>query len=126
MANKLRTGMDWLNRKLKQHAGESLVYSRGVHSVTLTAIPGKTLLQLNDDLGGVRVEWTDRDYLITASELILNGSVTLPQRGDQIREVIGSQTKVYEVTAPGPEPVWRWSDEGQQVLRVHTKEIGVE
>lgn len=122
----LRKGAEWLNRKLKQHAGETLVYSRGAHSTTITAVAGKTLLQLNDDLGGVRVEWTDRDFLITASDLVLNGSVTLPQRGDQIREVIGSQTKVYEVTAPGAEPIWRWSDEGQQVLRVHTKEIGVE
>lgn len=126
MANKLRTGMDWLNRKLKQHAGESLVYSRGVHSVTLTAPLGKTLLSLSDGRGGNRLEWTDADFLITAADLVLEGEQVTPERGDKIRWVSGGDTLVFEVMANGGEPPWRWSDEHRQVMRIHAKQIGVE
>jgi hypothetical protein len=122
----LRKGAEWLNRKLKQHAGETLVYSRGAHSVEITAPPGKTLLSMNDDLGGVRVEWTDADFLIEAIDLVLNGSQVEPERGDLIRWTTGGRTVVYEVTAPQNEPPWRWSDGYRLTYRVHAKEIGVE
>lgn len=127
MANKLRNAADWLNRKLKQHAGESLVYSRGVHSVTLTAPLGKTLLQLQDSMGGTRMEWTDADFLITAEDLILNGSQVTPERGDRIRWTdTAGNVIVFQVQTIPSEPPWRWSDEFRITMRVHAKQIGVE
>ena len=50
----------------------------------------------------------------------------MPQRGDRIRETQGQQVFVYEVTAPGKEPVWRYSDPYRKTLRVHTKQTDVE
>jgi hypothetical protein len=87
---------------------------------------GRTLLKLDDGYGGVRMEWTDRDFLIHAADLILGGEPTLPARGDLIRETDSGVTYVYEVMAPGNEPPWRWSDVYRQVLRIHTKQIAVE
>jgi hypothetical protein len=124
MSNMLRDGMAWLANKLRTHAGVSVVYRRGVSSVTVTATVGRTLLQLSDDLGVSRMEWTDRDYLVTASALIIGGVAVLPQRGDRVEETAGGKTYVYEVMAPGREPVWKWSDEYKTVLRIHTKQIG--
>jgi hypothetical protein len=72
------------------------------------------------------MEWTDRDFLIHAADLILAGEPTLPERGDLIRETQGGRTFVYEVMAPGKEPPWRWSDVFRKVLRIHTKQIAVE
>lgn len=127
MANMLRNGTDWLHRKLKQHAGESLVYSRGAQSVTVTAPMGKTMMRLdNSQTGGAIIEWTDADFLIAAADLVLGGSAVEPERGDKIRWTKEGITRVFEVLAPGGEPCWRWSDEHQTVYRIHTKQVGTE
>jgi hypothetical protein len=126
MPGLLRTGSDWLADQLKEHASRLVVYRRGGDEVAVQATVGRTLLKLDDGYGGVRMEWTDRDFLIHAADLVLNGVAVLPERGDVIRETQGGRTFVYEVMAPGKEPAWRWSDEFYKVLRIHTKQVGVE
>ncbi len=126
MADLLQTGSDWLADQLKAHASRPVVYRRGTQQVGVLATIGRTLLKLDDGYGGVRMEWTDRDFLIQAADLVLGGVPTLPQRGDQIRETQGGRVFVYEVMAPGREPEWRWSDGFRKVLRIHTKQVGTE
>ena len=126
MPDLLRTGTDWLAEMLKEHASRPVAYRRGADEVTVQATIGRTLLKLDDGYGGVRMEWTDRDFLIHAADLVLDGEPSLPERGDLIRETQGTRTFVYEVMAPGKEPPWRWSDVFRKVLRIHTKQIGVE
>jgi len=123
MGDMLASGLGWLVEKLKGHASQPVVYKRGVHEVTVQAIIGRTLLKLDDGYGGVRMEWTDRDFLIAADDLLLGGQKTLPQRGDQIRETQDGKTLVYEVLAPGSEPEWRWSDPHRRLVRIHTKQV---
>jgi hypothetical protein len=122
----LQYGQEWLADQLKQHASRQFVYRRGALQTSVQATIGRTLLKLDDAYGGVRMEWTDRDFLIHASDLVLGGSVVTPERGDQIRESAGVNTAVYEVMAYGGEPPWRYSDPFGTVLRIHTKFIGVE
>ena len=126
MPDVLRNGSDWLADQLKTHASRQVVYRRGVEQVVVQATIGRTLLKLDDGYGGVRMEWTDRDFLIQANDLVLGGNAVLPERGDVIRETHGGRTFVYEVMAPGKEPVWRWSDVFRKVLRIHTKQVGIE
>jgi hypothetical protein len=126
MSDLLQTGSDWLADQLKQHASRPVVYRRGGQQVMVQATVGRTLLKLDDGYGGVRMEWTDRDFLIHAVDLVMNGSPTLPECGDLIRETQGTATFIYEVMAPGKEPPWRWSDVFRKVLRIHTKQVGVE
>lgn len=126
MPDLLRTGSDWLAEMLKEHASRPVAYRRGAEEVTVQTTIGRTLLKLDDGYGGVRMEWTDRDFLIHAADLVLGGNATLPERGDVIRETQGGKTFVYEVMAPGKEPAWRWSDVFRKVLRVHAKQVGVE
>jgi hypothetical protein len=126
MSDLLQTGTEWLADQLKTHASRQVVYRRGADEVAVQTTVGRTLLKLGDDYGGVRMEWTDRDFLIHAADLVLGGTVVLPERGDQIRETQGTKTFVYEVMAPGKEPPWRWSDPHRKMLRIHTKQIGVE
>ncbi len=85
MGDMLDSGLGWLAEKLKAHASRQVVYRRGADEVTVQAIIGRTLLKLDDGYGGVRMEWTDRDFFDAAEDLILAGQKTLPQRGDQIR-----------------------------------------
>lgn len=126
MADLLQTGSDWLADQLKTHASRQVVYERAPEQVSVQATIGRTLLKLNDGYGGVRMEWTDRDFLIQAADLVLAGSPVLPERGDRIRETVGSTTYTFEVMAPGGEPPWRWSDPYRKLLRVHAKQIGTE
>ena len=126
MPDVLRNGSDWLADQLKEHASRPVAYRRGADEVSVQATIGRTLLKLDDGYGGVRMEWTDRDFLIHADDLVLNGNAVLPERGDLIRETQGGKTFVYEVMAPGKEPAWRWSDVFRKVLRIHAKQVGVE
>lgn len=126
MPDLLRFGSDWLADKLKQHASRTVVYRRGANEITVQATIGRTLLKLDDGYGGVRMEWTDRDFLIHAADLELDGQAMLPERGDQVRETQDGKTFVFEVIAPGSEPPWRWSDVFRKLLRIHSKQVGVE
>ena len=126
MSDMLEAANQWLAEKLKAHASRTVAYRRGADEVTVQAIVGRTLLKLDDGYGGVRMDWTDRDFLIAADDLILGGQKTLPRRGDQIRETAAGKTLVYEVLAPGSEPEWRWSDPHRRLVRIHTKQIGEE
>ena len=126
MADLVQTGSDWLADQLKEHVSRQVVYRRGAQEVAVQATIGRTLLKLDDGYGGVRMEWTDRDFLIHAADLVLGAVAVLPERGDKVRETVGSTTFVYEVMAPGKEPAWRWSDGFRKLLRIHTKQVGVE
>jgi hypothetical protein len=126
MPDLLETGQQWLADQLKTHASRWVVYVRGVEQVMVPATIGRTLLKLDDGYGGVRMEWTDRDFLIPAAHLVLAGSPVTPQRGDRIRETVGAHALVFEVMAPGKEPPWRWSDPFRKVLRIHTKHTATE
>ncbi len=126
MADLLQTGSDWLADQLKAHVSRPVVYRRGATEVAVQATIGRTLLKLDDGYGGVRMEWTDRDFLIQAADLVLGGNAVLPERGDLIRETQGGKTFVYEVMAPGKEPPCRWSDVFRKLLRIHTKQVGTE
>ncbi|MGL6097127.1 MAG: hypothetical protein ACRC7O_15185 [Fimbriiglobus sp.] len=124
MPDLIAFGMDWLADRLKAFAARTVVYRRGTEDVTVAAVIGRTLLKLDDGYGGVRMEWTDRDFLIRPEDLVLGGNAVLPERGDTIRETVETATFVYEVMAPGKEPAWRWSDPHRRMLRIHTKLVG--
>ena len=126
MPDLLRDGQAWLADQLNEHVAANIVYRRGGEEVAVRATIGRTLLKLEDVHGGVRMVWTDRDFLVRAADLALGGSPAQPQRGDQIREIVGVETLVYEVLAPGDEPPWRWADPHRQMLRIHTKQIATE
>jgi hypothetical protein len=126
MTDLLRLGQEWLANQLKTHASRTVIYGRGANQTSVTAIIGRTLLKLEDGYGGVHMQWTDRDFLIPPDELVLNGSQVIPERGDTIRETDNGKIYVYEVNAPGGEPTWRWSDPHRKLLRIHTKQIGIE
>jgi hypothetical protein len=117
----LERGAAWLADQLRTHVSTAVSYQRDDEQVAIQATVGRTLLKLDDGEGGVVLQWTDRDFLISAADLVLGGFQTVPQRGDRIREARGAVTHVYEVMAPGDEPPWRYSDPYGKILRIHTK-----
>ncbi len=121
----LKAGAEWLVGQRRAHASLTVTYSRGENSVELSAAIGNTPFELDDGHGVItRIE--SRDFLITAWDLVLDGSETVPQAGDKIRETVGSQGIVYEAMAPGDEPPYRYSDSHRHSLRIHTKQVDTE
>jgi hypothetical protein len=124
MGDLLRDAQIWLADQLQKHVASEVTYKRGTQQVTVRATIGRTLLSLDNEFGGTRMEWTDRDFLIRAVDLKFGAAAVVPQRGDRIMESVNGQTLSFEVLAPADEPVWRWADPHRQMLRIHTKLVG--
>ena len=125
MPDVLETSSAWLENQREAFMSRSVIYQRGNASVQVPATIGRTVFNLDDGAGGV-LRTDSRDYLIRTKHLILAGTPTLPQRGDQIHEMDGTVVYVHEVMAPGDEPHYRFSDPYRRTLRIHTKQIDVE
>ena len=125
MADVLRQASDWLEEQRTRHAASTVEYVRGSRSAAVPASIGKTTFEVDDGYG-VFVRYESRDFLMLTTDLMLDGTLTLPQRSDRIRETQGQQVFVYEVTAPGKEPCWRYSDAYRKTLRIHTKQVDTE
>jgi hypothetical protein len=125
MADMLQAGTAWLAGKLRQHVSRQVVYERGTDSVVVQATPGKTEFEQTDAQGFKTVSEV-RDWLIPATELVLADVLTLPERGDRIRETEGDVVHVYEVVPVGGEPPYRFTDPYRTLLRVHVREIDTE
>lgn len=117
MSDFLVDGMTWLEEKRHEVLTTEVTYSRVNYSVTIVATIGRTRFKTLDEYGRW-VKFESRDFLLLAEELILNGSVVLPEVGDIITE----RGVNYEVLAMPTAPHWRYSDVNRNTLRIHTKE----
>jgi hypothetical protein len=122
MANLLQKSAEWLEDQRTRHATSPVEYVRGSLVAEVPATVGKTTFELDDGYG-VLVRHESRDFLVLAADLVLDDVPALPERGDRIRETQGQQVFVYEVTGPGKEPCWRYSDPYRKTLRIHTKQV---
>ena len=122
MTNLLEKSSNWLEQQRTRHAASTVKYVRGGQSAEVSASIGKTTFEVDDGYG-VLVRHESRDFLLLAADLALDRQPVLPERGDRILETQGNQVFVYEVTAPGKEPCWRYSDAFRKTLRIHTKQI---
>ncbi len=117
MVDILKTGSDWLADKQNSFASQSVVYKRGANSVTIQAMPTQTNLVIDQE--GVIVNVVSRDFIFLAADLILNGVLEEPQRGDRITWE-GSE---YNVSPVDGEKLWKWNDNFKKQLRVQTQEV---
>lgn len=120
MPDIIRTGVGWMAGQLMEHASRTVVYRRGSSEVRLSACVGHTLLKMGQD-GNIWMQWTDRDYLILAADLILGGQAIEPERGDQIEDE--TDNRIYVVLAPSGEAPWRY-DAQRKMIQIHTKDMG--
>lgn len=127
MGDMLRDGLAWLTERLKDNVSQTITYARGYDSVDVQATFGNKLLKIDDGFGGIRMQWTDMDFIIPAADLYFSyGDRIVPHRGDLIYMMINDQVQTFEVFPFGNEPPWRFSDPNQSAIRVHTKLIDIE
>jgi hypothetical protein len=124
MGDMLQQGLAYLTQALKASASQTVTYVRGTQSVDVQAVLGSKLLKIDDGFGGLRIQWTDMDFLIPGADLTFDGDPIIPHRGDLIYLPIGDQIQQFEVVPFGNEPPWRWSDPNQTMVRIHTKHFG--
>ena len=134
MTDLLAHGATWLADQRKRFLTRTVTYQRtsgGVTtSVDLPATVGRTVFRF-DSAYGPSIRSVSRDVLITAADLVLDGQLTEPKRGDRIRETAGPVIHVHEVMGPGgasggDEPDWRYSDNERTTFRIHTKHVNEE
>lgn len=118
--NLLRSGAEWLQAQLAEHASVTVTYRRGGHAVEVTAVIGSTVREAGDSEGFV-VRSETRDYLIATADLVIDGVETLPERGDEIVETVGETEIIYEVLPVHGQELWRYSDPFRRTLRIHTQ-----
>jgi hypothetical protein len=122
----LQRSADWLAGKLNAHASHMVTYVRGDERLTLSATFGQTALNAAEDVGP-RVDSMERDFLLRAADLVLEGLHALPRAGDRIEELVDGKTYVFEVASPeGREQPFRWSDANWRMMRVHTKLVRID
>lgn len=109
---------------VKAVAGTAITYRRQPYAVALTAVKGRSEFNVETQPGIVEKIET-QDWIISTSDLRLNGSLVLPKRGDVVEEVDGGKTYRWEVMAPGGENVYRFSDRSRIQIRVHSSLIKV-
>ncbi|RLS53623.1 MAG: hypothetical protein DWH91_13980 [Planctomycetota bacterium] len=113
MGDMLAQGAAWLELQRTKHLTTTVTYVRSDVSIAVPATIGRTKYEA-DDGQVVRIEFTDRDFLVLAADLVLNSQVTEPERGDLIRE----GPREFEVLD------WRYSDPYRTTLRITTKHVG--
>lgn len=117
MSNRFATVNARLAARMKSRIGNSVTYARaGETSLTLTVWRGKEQgLVVNPQGEVLRVDTTDRDYLILATDLTYGE----PANGDRITD--GSE--VFELKPMQDNRAWRWSDESRKIYRVHAIQV---
>ena len=121
MADILKNALSWLESQRKKHLTSLVLYKKGNDLVEIPATIGKTIFRIEDGYGRI-VHYESRDYLISSADLVINGTVVQPEKGDEIID----NGFIYEVMAPANEPEWRYSDSFRNTLRIHTKMTGKE
>ncbi|WP_437226024.1 hypothetical protein SH661x_004366 [Planctomicrobium sp. SH661] len=111
MPDLLSQGSAWLEQQRTRHLATSVTYVRGETSIDVLATIGRTKFE-TDDGHTVRIEFTDRDFLILVADLMFAGQATEPERGDLIHE----GDREFEVLD------WRYSDPYRQTFRITTKQ----
>ena len=114
----------WISDSLadmqKADTSEPVVYRRGAYSVTIQAVHP----QRSDDVlteSGVVVTVRSRDFKFFSDDLVLNGLVEKPERGDTIEWGGG----VYEALPVDGSTLWEWWDSHHKQIIVHTQEVKV-
>ena len=100
--------------------GESVTFTRGAYSLTLTAVRGSTGWDRSAPYGGVRIGDRSTDWIVEAADLVdSNGAEIKPQRQDEI--AVGGVT--FRVMPYGPDnQLWMFHDRDRKYIRIHTKE----
>lgn len=91
----------------------------------ISACVGSTQAE-SDDGEGFKIDSSIRDFIFSVADYDFGAGAVEPERGDEIRQTIGSSVYVWTVMPVGGEKPWRFCDGYGDGLRVHTRLTGIE
>lgn len=114
-----------LHRAARASRGLAVMYIRGsgeeLSQASITAVPARSRVSMTDE-SGLTVTGQERDFIILAADLVLDGEQVLPERGDRIEQTVdGETTYTYEVMPIAGQKHYQPCDDLGRLLRIHTK-----
>jgi hypothetical protein len=124
MADMMKTGVTWHAAKLKSHLSQTVVYRRGSLTVPISATFGDSGHDIVTP-DGLIIEVHSRDFTFTVADLVLNGVLTTPERGDKVEftDPDDGLRYTHELMSLSNEPAWRYADPYNKTYRIHTERI---
>lgn len=120
----LADGQRWLADALATEVADTVaIVSGSQRTEGVPATIGRTQYEITDDLGAVRLTWTDQDFLIRPADFQFGGTPADPKRGMKIEKTRGTAVLIYEVMAPGGSQEAKLDEHGT-MWRIHTKFVG--
>lgn len=119
MADRLTSAMERLQARMLSHASRHVTYQRGAQSVGLRATLGSSDLTIDNGTGFPLVVQS-ADFIVTPSDLVIDGVPVEPAAADRITDSGGGVFEVLEI--PGGMP-WRFTDPERTAMRIHTKQV---
>jgi hypothetical protein len=123
MSDMLREGLQCLADLQKASQSVSVTYRRGTSASIqgLLATVGHTEQGFGAAAGGVQVRRTEKDFIVSVSDLVLFGVQATPLPGDFIDVVENAVTNRYEVVPPDEGAQCFRRDEYGIRFRIHTR-----
>jgi len=124
MAYNFHTRLTRLGERLQEVAGVEVVYSRGPHSIPLTATPINAFVR--EFIPGVlATRIKERDWSFDSADLVIQGTVVAPQPGDLITDSYGNRYRVSPRTIPGSEAgsCFIYTTTTEDRIRVFTEQV---
>lgn len=91
---------------LEEIHGVTITYSRGLRSITLTAVPSAMDFEaFSQDDGILTTVVEHRQYVVRTADLTFEGLPAVPKLRDRITETIDGKIKTYEVTPVAGKPL---------------------
>lgn len=119
----LAEALEWHKQQLETHASQTVVYRRGEFQASVAVTYGSRNAAAEFSANTIRVETQQRDFVISAASLVLDGVVVTPLAGDEIEVTEGETTLTYRVLALAEGPAWEYDNDYRQLIVIHTKLI---
>jgi hypothetical protein len=110
----LETGTAHLADSMTKHTAVDVLYTKRKIQKPIKATRGSTPFEASDTEGIIH-RTVSRDYLVAETDWPFDED---PEDGDRIAD----SGKTYIVRSMTGEPVWRFSDPGENLMRIHTKQ----
>jgi hypothetical protein len=121
--NLLTSAVRVLNTSLQLLGGETVTYRRGNDSLSLIAVPVRTQhddYATEDDLS---LTVRERDWIVLAEELVFDGVIVSPQRGDELDFIDSLEQKhTFQVLERADDRCFRHTDPTLAQLRIYSVE----
>lgn len=119
--SKLSSALAWVSAQRKAHIAETGLIRRGSNSTPSVSMTVAHTMADVEGQAGMTVRTNIADFIITATDYLINGVAVEPRRGDEID--YGGKTYQVVPIAGGEE--WRYAENVNRTsLRIHTKEVG--